>query len=238
MRNIRFFDYCAGLGAFRTGFNHAGGYEAVGWCEIDKTAQTAYRALYQTEGEFFHDDATTLDPNDIPDFDILVGGIPCQSWSAAGLRRGFDDERGQLFFEYARILETRKPPLFILENVPRLVTANCGEPYRQILSHLHELGYGVNHVKMVMDKANSLLAKQKSDLIGYELYILLLSIHFHDLGNILGRSEHEKKIDEVIEKLGESLPLDMVEKSFVSAIAMAHGGYNWRETLFDVWEDS
>jgi len=143
MRNIRFFDYCAGLGAFRTGFDHAGGYEAVGWCEIDKTAQTAYRALYQTEGEFFHDDATTLDPNDIPDFDLLVGGIPCQSWSAAGLRRGFDDERGQLFFEYARILETRKPPLFILENVPRLVTADQSRPFAQILSHLHELGYSM-----------------------------------------------------------------------------------------------
>ena len=145
MRNIRYFDYCAGLGAFRTGFAHAGGYEAVGWCEIDKTAQTAYRALYQPEGEFFHDDARTLNPNDIPDFDLLVGGIPCQSWSAAGLRRGFDDERGQLFFEYARILETRKPPLFILENVPRLVTADQSRPFAQILSHLHELGYSMEY---------------------------------------------------------------------------------------------
>jgi len=72
---------------------------------IDKTAQTAYRALYQTEGEFFHDDARTLNPNDIPDFDLLVGGIPCQSWSAAGLRRVFDDERGQLFFDVRRAMQ-------------------------------------------------------------------------------------------------------------------------------------
>ena len=141
MRNIRFFDFCAGLGAFRSGFDQAGGYECIGWCEIDKTAQTAYRILYNTEKEFFHDDARTLDPKAIPDFDLLVGGIPCQSWSAAGLRRGFDDERGQLFFDYARILKERHPPLFCIENVPRITTADRGEPFAQILRHIHELGY-------------------------------------------------------------------------------------------------
>ncbi|MCL2311140.1 MAG: hypothetical protein FWC41_01435 [Firmicutes bacterium] len=86
--------------------------------------------------------------------------------------------------------------------------------------------HGVDHVKMVMDKANSLLGNKKTELIGYELYILLLSIHFHDLGNIYGRNEHEKKIDSVIVDLDERLPLDTVEKKFVSDIAMAHGGYN------------
>jgi len=141
MRTIRFFDYCAGMGAFRSGFALAGGYEPIGWCEIDKTAQTAYRALYNTEGEYFHDDARTLNPNDIPDFDMLVGGLPCQSWSAAGLKLGFDDERGQLFFDYARILKARKPPLFCIENVPRITTADRGRPFGEILGHLHELGY-------------------------------------------------------------------------------------------------
>jgi hypothetical protein len=89
--------------------------------------------------------------------------------------------------------------------------------------------HGVSHVKMVMDRATSLLISKKDDLIGYELYILLLSIHFHDLGNIYGRSEHEKKIDDIILKLGKELPLDTVEKNFISTIAMAHGGYNWND---------
>jgi DNA (cytosine-5)-methyltransferase 1 len=80
MRHIRFFETCAGLGAFRSGFALAGGFEPVGWCEIDKTAQAAYRTLYNTEKEFFHDDARTLDPNGLPDFDLLVGGIPCRSY--------------------------------------------------------------------------------------------------------------------------------------------------------------
>jgi len=143
MRNIRFFDYCAGLGAFRSGFEQAGGYECVGWCEIDQTAQTAYRALYDTEGEFFHDDARTLDTSTIPDFDLLVAGIPCQSFSAAGKRKLFDDPRGQLFFEYARILEERQPTAFILENVPALSTADGGRAFATVLNKISELGYNV-----------------------------------------------------------------------------------------------
>ncbi|MDR3344445.1 MAG: DNA (cytosine-5-)-methyltransferase [Oscillospiraceae bacterium] len=143
MRNIRFFDYCSGLGAFRTGFAQAGGYEPIGWCEIDKTAQTAYRTLYQTKGEFFHDDARTLDTNAIPDFDLLVGGIPCQSFSAAGKKLAFSDERGQLFFYYAKLLEARKPPLFILENVPTITTIDSSRVFATILDRLSELGYHV-----------------------------------------------------------------------------------------------
>ncbi|MDR0884521.1 MAG: DNA (cytosine-5-)-methyltransferase [Oscillospiraceae bacterium] len=143
MRNIRFFEICAGLGAFRSGFALAGGFEPVGWCEIDKTAQAAYRALYNTEKEFFHDDARTLDPNDLPDFDLLVGGIPCQSWSAAGKKRGFADERGQLFFDFARILEKRQPALFCLENVPALLRADGGRAFATMLRRISKLGYHV-----------------------------------------------------------------------------------------------
>ncbi|MCL2135365.1 MAG: hypothetical protein FWH37_07440 [Candidatus Bathyarchaeota archaeon] len=90
--------------------------------------------------------------------------------------------------------------------------------------------HGVNHVKMVMDRAKMLLGNKTAELSGYELYILLLSIHFHDLGNIYGRSEHEREIDRVICKLDKLLPLDNVEKKFVSDIAMAHGGYNWHSS--------
>jgi DNA (cytosine-5)-methyltransferase 1 len=143
MRNIKFFDYCAGLGAFRAGFAQAGGFDCVGWCEIDKTAQTAYRALYDTEKEFFHDDATTLDGRNIPDFDMLAGGIPCQAWSSAGKKRGFDDPRGQLFFDFARILAERHPPLFCIENVPALLRADGGRAFETMLCRISELGYHV-----------------------------------------------------------------------------------------------
>ncbi|MEG1551272.1 MAG: DNA cytosine methyltransferase, partial [Oscillospiraceae bacterium] len=78
MRDIRYFDYCSGIGAFRSAFDIVGGFKCVAWCECDKTAQTAYKALYNTENEVFFEDARTINPEDIPPFDLLVGGIPCQ----------------------------------------------------------------------------------------------------------------------------------------------------------------
>ncbi|MEG2396356.1 MAG: DNA (cytosine-5-)-methyltransferase [Oscillospiraceae bacterium] len=141
MRDIRYFDYCSGIGAFRSAFDIVGGFKCVAWCECDKTAQTAYKALYNTENEVFFEDARTINPEDIPPFDLLVGGIPCQSWSQAGKRKHFDDERGQLFFDFARILEKRHPPMFIIENVPAIITADSCNAYYTILCKIHELGY-------------------------------------------------------------------------------------------------
>lgn len=86
--------------------------------------------------------------------------------------------------------------------------------------------HGVDHVKMVIENAGKLVGDmQYRKLNGYEIYLLLLAAHFHDVGNVQGRQEHEKKIDDIIDLLGDSLPLDTAEKLIVSDIAMAHGGY-------------
>lgn len=88
--------------------------------------------------------------------------------------------------------------------------------------------HGVAHIESVMRNSYNILGERIKYLNGYELYILLLSIHFHDLGNIYGREQHEKKIEEIIDKLGDKLPLDAVEKEFIFSIAKAHGGF-WDE---------
>lgn len=85
--------------------------------------------------------------------------------------------------------------------------------------------HGVGHIADVMAHASMLLADNVKKLYGYEIYLLLLAIHFHDLGNIDGREDHEMYIDEVMSKMGDRLPLDIAEKNFVIAIATAHGGY-------------
>lgn len=108
----------AGLGGFRTGLANAGDFECVGWCEIDKYAQRAYRALYETEGEFFCDDARAIKADELPEFELICAGPPCQSFSVAGRRFGFDDARGTLFFEVARLAKERCPPYILIENVP------------------------------------------------------------------------------------------------------------------------
>ncbi len=134
----------AGIGGFRAGLDRAGGFQCVGHCEIDKYADASYRAIHSIrEEEVYYPDAREIDPGTVPDFDLLCGGFPCQSWSAAGHRLGFDDPRGTLFFEIARLAEARQPAYLLLENVPRLLVHDQGAAFAKILSTLHELGYGL-----------------------------------------------------------------------------------------------
>ena len=91
----------------------------------------------------YYDDARKIDPNELPDFDLICGGFPCQSFSIAGKRGGFDDARGTLFFEIARIAAIKKPKYLLLENVPGLLSHDQGRTFATILSTLDELGYDV-----------------------------------------------------------------------------------------------
>ena len=140
---IRFFDMFAGIGGFRSGLEAIGGFECVGYCEIDKYAKQAYEAMYDTGGELYFDDARKIVPEQLPDFDLLVGGFPCQSFSIAGARKGFDDTRGTLFFEIARISAVKKPKYLFLENVPGLLNHDSGRTFETILRTLDGLGYNV-----------------------------------------------------------------------------------------------
>lgn len=140
---IKFFDMFAGIGGFRSGLEAIGGFECVGYCEIDKYAKQAYEAMYDTGGELYFDDARKIVPEQLPDFDLLVGGFPCQSFSIAGARKGFDDTRGTLFFEIARIAAVKKPKYLFLENVPGLLNHDKGRTFETILRTLDGLGYNV-----------------------------------------------------------------------------------------------
>lgn len=111
----------------------------VGFSEIDKYATQIYQSHFPEHKNY--GDITKIDPTTLPDFDLLVGGFPCQSFSIAGKRGGFSDTRGTLFFEIARILNTKRPRLFLLENVKGLLSHANGDTFRTILSTLDELGY-------------------------------------------------------------------------------------------------
>ena len=140
---IRYFDVFAGIGGFRSGLEAIGGFECVGYCEIDPYARKAYEALYDTRGEIFYEDATKIIPEQLPDFDLICGGFPCQSFSIAGARRGFEDMRGTLFFEIARIAAVKRPKYLYLENVPGLLNHDSGGTFKVILNTLDVLGYDV-----------------------------------------------------------------------------------------------
>ena len=94
----------AGIGGFRSGLSHYGDFFVpVGYCEIDPYAKRAYEAIYEPKGEIYFEDARGIVPESLPDIDLICGGFPCQSFSIAGKRGGFEDARGTLFFEIARI---------------------------------------------------------------------------------------------------------------------------------------
>ena len=158
----------AGIGGFRAGLTRAGGFQCVGHCEIDKYADASYRAIHDIgEEERYYPDARKIDPGDLPDFDLLCGGFPCQAFSLSGKRRGFDDTRGTLFFEIARLAEARRPAYLWLENVGGLLSHDRGQTYRTILSTLHELGYGLEWA--VLNSANFGVpqSRKRVFLIGY-----------------------------------------------------------------------
>ena len=145
---IRFIDLFAGIGGFRLAAEqvlakHRLPAQCVFSSDIDPYAREAYAANF---GEMPHGDITQVDVQDIPNHDVLFAGFPCQPFSIIGHGKGFEDTRGTLFFEIARILAAKRPPAFILENVKRLVGHNQGQTLKKILHVLrHELGYTVQY---------------------------------------------------------------------------------------------
>ena len=134
----------AGIGGFRSGLSKFGDFfMPIGFCEIDPYARLAYEAIYDTKGELFFEDARKIVPEELPDIDLICGGFPCQSFSIAGKRGGFEDARGTLFFEIARIARVKRPKYLLLENVPGLLSHDSGRTFATILGTLSELGYDV-----------------------------------------------------------------------------------------------
>ena len=129
---FRFIDLFAGIGGIRLPFQQLGG-ECVFSSEWDKFAQRTYAANY---GEVPSGDITQIVASDIPDHDILMGGFPCQSFSQAGLKKGFEDTRGTMFFEIQRILGEKRPKVFLLENVKQLKGHDKGRTLQTILNIL------------------------------------------------------------------------------------------------------
>ena len=142
---MKFLDLFAGIGGFRLGMESAG-HECIGFCEIDKFARESYKAIHNTKGEIELHDITTISDESIRGIgrvDIICGGFPCQAFSIAGARRGFEDTRGTLFFEIARFASILRPKYLFLENVKGLLNHDKGNTFEVILSALDELGYDV-----------------------------------------------------------------------------------------------
>jgi len=140
---IKFIDLFAGIGGFRYAIQNAAAKsnlatECVFTSEIDDVCQHVYQENF---GDMPHGDITQIAPESIPDHDVLLAGFPCQPFSIIGQMRGFEDTRGTLFFNIARILEVKRPSVFVLENVKLLVGHDGGKTIKRIMETLKDLGY-------------------------------------------------------------------------------------------------
>lgn len=138
---MKYIELFAGVGGFRLGIERATDAGCVFANEWDKYAAQTYNKNFG--GEIDTRDITTISTDEIPNHDLLVGGFPCQAFSVAGKRAGFNDTRGTMFFEIARILADKKPQHLLLENVKGLLSHDSGRTFQTILKVLADLGYGV-----------------------------------------------------------------------------------------------
>ncbi len=139
---MRIIDLFAGIGGIRLGFESVSNHiQCVFSSEFNKYSVQTYQANFNNEKVY--GDITQIDENTIPEHDILLAGFPCQPFSQAGLKKGFDDTRGTLFFDIERILIAKRPKAFLLENVKRLRTHDSGNTLKTIIKHLENIGYKI-----------------------------------------------------------------------------------------------
>lgn len=139
---MKYFSMFSGIGGFEHGIeNIEPGFDCVGYSEIDKYATAIYQYHYSEHKNYGN--AKDIVPEEIPDFELLVGGFPCQAFSVAGKRGGFDDTRGTLFFDVARVLKAKRPDWFLLENVKGLCSHDSGKTLGTIYKVLTDLDYTV-----------------------------------------------------------------------------------------------
>lgn len=142
-KNLKFIDLFCGIGGFRIAVeNQWQNSECVFSCDFDSDSQKSYEANF---GEKPFGDITKIHETEIPEHDILFAGFPCQAFSICGDGKGFEDTRGTLFFDIARILKEKRPEAFVLENVKQLVSHGSGKTLERILETLENLGYQVHY---------------------------------------------------------------------------------------------
>lgn len=192
--NFKYIDLFAGIGGIRTPFQNLGG-KCVFSSEIDKYACQTYEANY---GEKPSGDITKIPANAIPDFDILLAGFPCQAFSIAGKREGFNDTRGTMFFEVERILEEKKPKSFLLENVKGLTNHDKGKTFKIMLDVLeNKLNYKVYHKVLNAKDFGLPQNRERIMIVGFKNHNI--DFHFPEktniptrLGDILEKNPDDK----------------------------------------------
>lgn len=212
---MKYLELFAGIGGFRRALelasvNSIDKFECIGFSEIDANATKSYKSNYITEGELEIGDISTFtaDPQNIeklPDFDLLVGGFPCQSFSILGNSQGFGDPRGQLFFRIIDILKVKHPNYVLLENVKRIMTHDHGQTLLTIRKELESLGYQVicdifntKHFSLPQNRNRCLIFATKKKLSSGQCFNAELTKYYW---NKYGKSSNTLQFNSILDIL-------------------------------------
>jgi len=237
MRHLELF---AGIGGFRMAmdFLQRDGvmkFRHIGFSEIDKNAVTTYKANYDTKGEVEMGDIVefTKSPAKIealPDFDLLTGGFPCQSFSMMGKQKGFDDERGQMFFRIMDIVRVKRPRHILLENVKNLYTHDKGRTFKAIVSELQEDGYKV--VYDIFNTADFHLPQTRNRVIIFATLnneeIQFSSADVKDYFENHCKATSLRQQDTVIGLLSKDVPAKYILSEKIKPTLLADGSANFK----------
>ena len=135
-----FLDLCSGIGGGRLGLELAG-LKSIGYSDTSKLAVRTYTLMHNTKDEPYYYNLKRIKTENLPSYDMLIAGLPCQTFSVIGRKEGLSDDRGQIIFHLARILEESQPKCFLLENVKGLITHNKGDTIKIIINELNRAGY-------------------------------------------------------------------------------------------------
>ncbi|HBB49324.1 TPA: DNA (cytosine-5-)-methyltransferase [Candidatus Nomurabacteria bacterium] len=222
-KNFSFIDLFAGIGGFHIAAEELGG-KCVFSSEWDEDAREVYKNNFYKRNKALFDsgnfagDITKVDVEQIPQFDFLFAGFPCQPFSKGGHRKGFDDIRGTSFFDIARIVDHHKPKFLLLENVSNILTHDKGETFKKIIETLDNLGYALNEKPLILSpdnfgipaiRARLYIPAIRKDLINARSFKLNFSGDFQVGGGINTIIDEEKKDEKYYISQYEKDVLDM-----------------------------
>lgn len=181
---VKYIDLFCGIGSFHYSFKKLN-WECVMACDIDKAVKQTYTENY---GLMPQDDITQIEPNTIPDYDILCAGFPCQPFSQCGQHKGFDDERGTLFFNIMKFIKYHKPKIIILENVQGLISHNKGKTFDKIKTNIQNANYSITYKVLKCSDYGLPQMRKRLFIIGVRNDIPLMN----HINNLLQLDEYKK----------------------------------------------
>jgi len=233
MKQFKFIDLFCGIGGFHQALSSLGG-ECVFASDIDKSCRESYEVNYGIKA---HGDITAIAASDIPQFDVLCAGFPCQSFSKAGNRKGIDDARGTLFFDILRIAKEHKPKYMLLENVRNLASHDNGRTWKVIRDNLRDIGYSVPHNPVIFSPHQVGIPQHRE-----RVFIMCRRKDLGDAVDFIFKPDGEGvcRVDSILDTKGAHLKPYMLSKSEIELINI------WNEFIqnikaplpgFPVWAD-